>query len=118
MKIVSLSDIKPYNPPAHFDMVALKIQGEEETGLTKFWQGLSYFLPNGGANMQYQTDTFGAEFEKSYYVIDGELTVIDEKNHATVLHAGDSVAIYPNEGRKLKNNTNRVATVLVTFSTS
>ena len=41
-KIVSLSDIKPYNPPAHFDMVALKIQGEEETGLTKFWQGLIY----------------------------------------------------------------------------
>ncbi|AXT39268.1 cupin domain-containing protein [Alteromonas sp. BL110] len=118
MKTVKLSDIKPYNPPAHFDMVALKIQGKEETGLTKFWQGLSYFLPNGGANMQYQSGTFGAEFEKSYYVIDGELSIIDEKNKVTVLKQGDSVAILPNEGRKLRNDTNRVTTVLVTFSTS
>ena len=118
MRFVTLNDLKPYNPPAHFDMVALKIQGEAETGLTKFWQGLSYFLPNGGASMQYQRGTFGAEYEKAYYVISGELTVIDDNNHSTVLYAGDSVAILPNEGRKLKNESNQVTTVLVTFSTS
>lgn len=118
MKMIRLQKIKPYNPPAHFDMVALKVQGQEESGLTKFWQGLSYFLPNGGAEMQYQKNTFGAEFEKSYYVISGELTVTDETNTSYVLRSGDSIAILPNEGRKLKNNTNEVTTVLVTFSTS
>jgi glyoxylate utilization-related uncharacterized protein len=118
MKIVNLKTLKPYNPPAHFNMVALKMQGYEESGLKKFWQGLSYFLPKGGAEMQYQKNTFGAEFEKSYYVIDGELTVTDEQNQSYVLGSGDSVAIHPNEGRKLMNNTNRTATVLVTVSTS
>ncbi|MBU2979279.1 cupin domain-containing protein [Alteromonas sp. C1M14] len=118
MKHIKLDQIKPYNPPAHFGMVAMKVQGEEESGLTKFWQGLSYFLPNGGADMQYQAGAFGAEFEKSYYVIDGELTVVDEKNRAFVLKAGDSIAILPNEGRKLRNETNNTTTVLVTVSTS
>jgi glyoxylate utilization-related uncharacterized protein len=118
MKLITLNQIKPYNPPAHFDMVALKVQGEEESGLKKFWQGLSYFLPKGGAEMQYQKGSFGAAFEKSYYVISGELTVTDEGNKSYVLKAGDSIAILPNEGRKLKNNTNETTTVLVTFSTS
>ena len=118
MKQIKLNDVKPYNPPAHFAMVALKIQGLEESGLSKFWQGLSYFLPDGGAEMQYQEGTFGAEYEKTYFVIKGELTVIDANEKSFTLACGDSIAILPNEGRTVINNTNQTATVLVTVSTT
>jgi glyoxylate utilization-related uncharacterized protein len=118
MKKITLKDVKPYNPPAHFGMVALKLQGLEETGLKKFWQGLSYFLPNGGAEMQYDLGMFGAEYEKTYFIISGELTVMDKAGSTLMLSSGDSVAIYPNEGRSIINHTNQTASVLVTVSTS
>lgn len=118
MKQINLTDVNPYNPPAHHGMVALKLQGAEESGVTKFWQGLSHFLPNGGAEMQYEAGTFGAEFEKTYFVVSGEITVIDADAQEYTLVAGDSIAILPNEGRKVLNKTNQTSTVLVTVSTS
>lgn len=118
MKIIKLNDVKPYNPPSHFGMVALKLQGLEESGLSKFWQGLSYFLPNGGAEMQYEKGSFGAEFEKTYFVVDGQITVIDAKGYKFVLDTGDSIVMLPNESRSVKNTTNKTATVLITVSTS
>jgi glyoxylate utilization-related uncharacterized protein len=118
MKTIQLSDVKPYNPPAHFGMVALKLQGLEESGLTKFWQGLSYFLPNGGAEMQYKKGSFGAEFEKTYFVVEGQLTVLDSEGKTFVLNAGDSIAMLPNEARSVINKTNKTVTALVTISTS
>lgn len=117
MKKVSLEKVQPYNPPAHFDMTALKLQGKDETGITQFWQGLSYFLPNGGAEMQYEKGSFGADFEKTYFIVKGELTVTDAKGEAFVLSEGDSIAIYPNEGRSVINHTNSTTTALVTVST-
>ncbi|CAM2952341.1 cupin domain-containing protein [Vibrio rarus] len=117
MKQISLTDVNPYNPPAHHGMVALKLQGAE-SGITKFWQGLSHFLPNGGAEMQYEAGTFGAQFEKTYFVVSGEITVIDANDQEFTLGEGDSIAILPNEGRKVLNKTNVTSTVLVTVSTS
>ena len=49
MKKVELKDVKPYAAPKHFNMTALRLHGKEETGSTKFWMGLSHFLPQGGA---------------------------------------------------------------------
>ena len=49
MKKISLNDVKPYAAPGHFDMVAMRLNGTEETGAKKFWVGLSHFLPGGGA---------------------------------------------------------------------
>ena len=118
MKKIKLNNVKPYNPPSHFGMVALKLQGIDESGITKFWQGLSYFLPGGGAEMQYQAGTIGAEFEKTYFVVSGEITVIDSSGQELTLGDGDSVSILPNEGRKVIIKTNKTATVLVTVSTS
>jgi len=118
MKDIKLNDVIPYHPPSHFGMVALKLQGLEESGVSKFWQGLSYFLPNGGADMQYSEGTFGAEFEKTYFVVDGQITVADADGKTFTLDKGDSIAILPNEGRAVQNMTNRTATVLITVSTS
>ena len=54
MKKRALSDVKPYVAPGHFDMVALKLHGLEESGASKFWMGMSYFLPGGGAQYAYE----------------------------------------------------------------
>jgi glyoxylate utilization-related uncharacterized protein len=111
MKKVSLADVKTYAPPKHFNMAALKLQGKEETGLTKFWVGCSYFLPGGGAEWAYEDNPL----EKVYIVLDGEVTVKNKKE-TVVLKAMDSLYLEPNEGRELINKTNKPATMLVVIS--
>jgi glyoxylate utilization-related uncharacterized protein len=118
MKTIKLSDVQPYDPPCHHGTVSLKLQGAEETGITKFWQGLSYFLPKGGADWQYEEGMPAAQFEKTYFVLTGELVVIDADGTEFLLQEGDSIAFLPNEGRRLENRTNYTASALVTFSTN
>jgi quercetin dioxygenase-like cupin family protein len=47
-----------------------------------------------------------------YLVLDGELTVATDNGGAT-LHAMDAVYLAPNERREVRNDTDRVATMLV-----
>jgi quercetin dioxygenase-like cupin family protein len=109
MKKISLAQIKPYEAPGHFKMVALRLSGKEETGAEKFWVGMSHFLPGGGAE-------FGATpAEKYYLVLDGEITVKTKKEEIT-LSPWDSVYLAPNEGREIINKTNRPASMLVVIS--
>jgi quercetin dioxygenase-like cupin family protein len=109
MKKVTLQQVKPYEAPKHFNMVALRLSGKEETGAEKFWVGLSHFLPGGGAE-------FGATpAEKYYFVLDGEITVKTEKEEIT-LGPWDSVYIAPNEGREIINKTNQPASMLVVIN--
>ena len=108
-KKVTLKQVKPYEAPGHFNMVALRLSGKEETGSQKFWVGLSHFLPGGGAE-------FGATpAEKYYFVLKGEITVKTEKEEVT-LGPWDSVYLAPNEGRKIINKTNKPASMLVVIN--
>ena len=108
MKKVRLDQVSPYEAPGHFKMVALKLQGKEETGVEKFWMGLSYFLPGGGAEYAYED----SPTEKVYIVLDGEMTVKTKKEEIT-LGPMDSVFLAPNEGREIINKTNKPVTMLV-----
>ena len=109
MKKISLAQVKPYEAPGHFKMVALRLNGKEETGAEKFWVGLSHFLPGGGAE-------FGATpAEKYYFVLDGEITVKTKKEEIT-LGPWDSVYIGPNEGREIINKTNKPVSMLVVIN--
>ena len=109
MKKISLAQVKPYEAPGHFKMVALKLSGKDETGAEKFWVGLSHFLPGGGAE-------FGATpAEKYYLVLDGEITVKTKKEEIT-LGPWDSVYIAPNEGREIINKTNQPVSMLVVIN--
>ena len=45
----TVSELKPYDAPGHYNMVAMRIHGKDETGAEKFWIGKSIFLPGGGA---------------------------------------------------------------------
>lgn len=111
MKKVELKNVSPYNAPLHFDMKAMKLHGTEETGATKFWMGMSHFLPGGGAEWAYDH----SPTEKVYFVLEGEI-VVKSKDEDFVLKKGDSIFIGPNEGREMINRTNDVATVLVAIS--
>ena len=108
MKIVHLADCKPYSAPKHFNMTAMRLQAKEETGTSKFWCGLSYFLPNGGAEWAYEDNPF----EKVYVILEGELT-IKTKTEERVLGPMDSVFLAPFEGREIINKTNKPVTMLV-----
>lgn len=105
----SVADLKPYDAPGHFDMVAMRIHGKEETGAEKFWIGKSIFLPGGGAEWAYDDNPL----EKVYYVLKGEMTVTDPEGKKYVIGAGEAISFPPNEGRGLKNETNEVAEMLV-----
>ncbi|MGB9661885.1 MAG: cupin domain-containing protein [Moorellaceae bacterium] len=106
MKKIELKEAKPYTAPKHFNMTALRLHGKEESGAQKFWMGLSYFLPGGGAEYD------SAPVERVYFVLEGEMTVISAEGK-TVLKAWDSIYIGPGEGRELINETNRPAAMLV-----
>jgi len=110
MKKVELKDVKPYVAPKHFNMTALRLHGKEETGSTKFWMGLSHFLPQGGAEFD------ASPTEKVYFVLDGEVTVVDEKKNKLVLRKHDSIHIGANEGRSIINETNEPASMLVVIN--
>ena len=86
--------------------------GKQETGTTKFWMGMSHFLPGGGAEWAYEDNPL----EKVYFVLDGEVTV-KSKTEEFVLRKYDALYLGPNEGRELKNYTNLPATMLVVINT-
>lgn len=108
MKAVKFSEVSPYKAPLHFDCSTLKLHGTEETGATKFWMGMTHFLPNGGADYAYED----SPTEKIYVVLEGEV-VVETKTERFVLKKYDSILIAPFEGRSIINETNEPATMLV-----
>jgi glyoxylate utilization-related uncharacterized protein len=111
MKKVSLSEVKPYAAPKHFNCSTLRLQGKDETGISKFWVGLSYFLPGGGAEWAYEDNPN----EKVYIVLDGEITVRNKAEEVT-LRPMDSLYLPPNEGREVMNKTNKPVTMMVVIT--
>ena len=111
MKKIEIKDLKSYEAPGHFGMTTMRIQGKEESGATKFWMGLSHFLPGGGASWGYEDNPL----EKMYFALEGEITV-KSKTETVVLKKGDSLFLGPNEGRELINATNMPASMLVVIN--
>ena len=111
MKKVEVKDVKAYEAPGHFGMTAMRLHGKEETGIQKFWMGLSHFLPGGGAEWAYED----SPLEKVYFVLEGEMTVKSKKEEI-VLRKWDSLYLGPNEGREVINNTNKPASMLVVIN--
>jgi glyoxylate utilization-related uncharacterized protein len=89
-------------------MAALRLSAKDETGATKFWVGLSQFLPGGGVEYagEDQAD------EKVYLVLEGQLTV-KSKTETFILDPMNALFIGPHEGRSVLNMTNKPASMLV-----
>jgi mannose-6-phosphate isomerase-like protein (cupin superfamily) len=109
MKKVSLSQCKPYAAKMHFDMKAFRLQGKDETGIQKFWVGLSYFLPGGG--IEYGGEDANAD--KVYMILEGEVVVKNKAGEEITLGPMDTLYIGPNEGRSLLNKGCKPAAMLV-----
>jgi glyoxylate utilization-related uncharacterized protein len=108
MKRVPLDRVKPYAARGHILTSALRLSGKDETGATKFWVGLSHFLPGGGVEYSGEDQTN----EKVYIVLKGELTV-KSRMEEFVLRPLDTLYIAPNEGRSILNKTNEPVSMLV-----
>jgi len=70
------------------------------------WVGCSYYLP--GAKAEWDA----SPLDKVYIVLDGELTMAFDNQEFT-LGPMDSIYIGPGENREVRNDTNRVAMMLV-----
>lgn len=70
------------------------------------WVSISYYLPGARAEMG------AAPLERTYAVLDGQLTVEFEDETIT-LGPLDSVYIGPNKTREARNDTNHRVTMLV-----
>ena len=108
MKVNRLAVVKPYEASGHFDMKGFRLQGYDASGVENFWIGLSYFLPGGG------TTHTATPIEKCYVCVGGEITIKTDSDEVTLGHL-DSIYLEPNEGRSIINNTNQIATILVTM---
>ncbi|MGI6333316.1 MAG: cupin domain-containing protein [Saccharofermentanales bacterium] len=105
-----LKECKPYDPPKHFKMAAIRLQGKDESGCQKFWMGMSHFLPGGGAEYDYED----SPTEKIYFCKSGEITIYTKDDQEKiVLRENDSIYIPPFEGRRMINETNEPATCIV-----
>lgn len=111
MKKIEFKDVKPYKAPKHNDCVSLRVQGKEETGASKFWMGVTHFLPGGGADYDYTESAA----EKVYFVLEGEITVKSD-TETFVLKKNDSLFIPPFEGRTILNETNEPCTMMVVIN--
>ncbi len=107
MKLVKLEEAKPYDPPKHFNMVALRLHHRDTTGTKSFWVGLSHYLPGGGAESSVN------DSDKVYVMLSGKLTIITEDGKEIVLEPFDSLYIEAGEKRAIINKTNLPATMLV-----
>ncbi|MEG2678554.1 MAG: cupin domain-containing protein [Oscillospiraceae bacterium] len=105
----TVAELEAYAAPGHFNMVAMRIHGKEETGAQKFWMGVSTFLPGGGAEYGYEDNPL----EKVYYILEGEMTVTDKAGKKYVIHKDEAITFAPNEGRGLLNESNLPARMLV-----
>jgi len=105
MIVRKLSEAKPYEAPNHRDYKSLRVFGAEMGGSQSLIFGISHFLPGGGAGPD-------ASPPEKIFVLAGELTVI-ASGRETVVRAGDSCYIGPNEAREIVNRGNEVCTIAV-----
>ncbi len=109
MKKRTLEDLSTYSAAGHHGCTCMRYHGKEETGASKFWVGVSVFLPGGGAEYAYEDNPL----EKVYYVLEGEMTVTDKDKNEYIIHKDESISFPANEGRYLENKSNLPARMLV-----
>lgn len=109
MELTRFSQAPAYQAPKHHDIRSLRLQGFDQSAAKFSWVGISQILPGGGADMD------ASPLEKIYVVLQGEVTVEIEHGETQVLGALDSCYIPGGEARAIRNDSNHVATMLVTM---
>lgn len=106
MNVVRIADAPAYDAPGHFGMAMSRLQGREAGPADLIWLGLSRIAPGGGTTV----DASG--LEKLYVVLDGEVTISNGADTAT-LRRWDSCRIAAGEDRQLSNRSGAEAVLLL-----
>lgn len=107
MKITRIAEAKAYDAPGHVDVAAVRLQGLDATPARLCVVGLSHYQPGAIAKMSASAE------EKIYVVLDGEITVelADGARHVLARH--DSCLIEPGDMREVRNESGKIASLLV-----
>lgn len=107
MKVTRLNEAVPYFPPKHSaTALSMHLQHRDLGSEAPYWVGCSYYLP--GAKAEWDA----SPLHKIYIVLEGELTMAFDGQEVK-LGPMDSISIGPSEAREVRNDTKRVATMLV-----
>jgi mannose-6-phosphate isomerase-like protein (cupin superfamily) len=106
MRVTRHSAAPAYVAKAHHDVATMRLQGHEAGQTERFWVGLSYYLPGGGA------DESPTSEETVYVVLDGTLVVSADGREEEV-GPFDSVHLPKGTVRRVDNRSARPATLLV-----
>ncbi len=106
MRITRHAGAPGYVAPAHHDVATMRLQGHEAGATERFWVGLSYYLPGGGA------DEAPTSEETVYVVLDGTLVVRADGREEEVGPL-DSVHLPKGTRRRVDNRSPYPATLLV-----
>jgi quercetin dioxygenase-like cupin family protein len=106
MRVTRHAAAPGYVAAAHHGVATLRLQGHEAGPTERFWVGLSYYLPGGGA-----AESAAGE-ETVYVVLDGEL-VVQAGGREETIGPYDSVHLPKGTLRRVDNRSARPATLLV-----
>jgi quercetin dioxygenase-like cupin family protein len=106
MRITRHVSAPGYVARAHHGVATARLQGHEAGPTERFWVGLSYYLPGGGA------DESPASEETVYVVLDGTLAITAEGGTEEIGPL-DSVHLPKGTVRRVDNQSARPATLLV-----
>src|SRR6266851_8312645 len=106
MRVTRHAAAPGYVAAAHHGVATLRLQGHEAGPTERFWVGLSYYLPGGGAE-----ESPAAE-ETVYVVLDGTL-VVQAGGREEEIGPLDSVHLAKGTVRRVDNRSARPATLLV-----
>jgi quercetin dioxygenase-like cupin family protein len=109
LKVVRLDEAVPYDPPKHTGVHGMHLQHRNSGAAAPFWVGCSYYLP--GAKAEWDA----SPLHKVYIIVEGEMTIATD-GEVTTLRPLDSVYLAPNERREVRNETNRVVTMLTVIT--
>jgi mannose-6-phosphate isomerase-like protein (cupin superfamily) len=109
MRITRADAAPPYQPPLHYDVTAVRLQGHEAGDTSRFWVGRSQYPPGGRAG-----EAPTAE-ETVYVVLDGEL-VVTANGQSAAVGPGDSVHLPKGTVRSIENRSGRDAVLLVVIA--
>jgi mannose-6-phosphate isomerase-like protein (cupin superfamily) len=106
MRVTRHAAAPAYVAKAHHDVATMRLQGHEAGPTERFWVGLSYYLPGGGA------DESPTSEETVYVVLDGTL-VVSAGDREEEVGPFDSVHLPKGTIRRVDNRSSRPATLLV-----
>jgi glyoxylate utilization-related uncharacterized protein len=106
MHVVRFDEAPSYDAPGHALMQMVRLQGREAGPADTVWLGVSTIAPGGGTTLD------GSGVEKLYVVLDGTVSVSNGQDKVS-LNRWDSCRIAPGEGRQLRNDTDKEASILL-----